>query len=63
MYEKLIEKIVNDFINHNSISNIIVGLYGNSEFESELFAIADKCVLDSFKAHLPVERRLKLLLP
>lgn len=61
MYEKLIEKIVNDFLNHNSISNIIVGLYGNSEFESELFAIADKCVLDSFKAHLPVERKAQVV--
>lgn len=60
MYEKLIEKLVSDLLNHKSISNTIVGLYGNTEFESELFDIADKCVLDSFRATITIERKAKV---
>ncbi len=60
MYEKIIDKLVNEFLNHKSISSLICEMYGNATFEKELFEIANRCIGDSFNCTLPIERKAKV---
>ncbi len=62
MYEKIIDKLVNDFLKHKSISSLICDMYGNVAFENELFSMASRCINDSFKCELPIERKAKVVI-
>ena len=52
-----INKIVNKFLNNESIAFDLIQQYGNEMFESELINLADKAVADSFGCILPRERK------
>lgn len=60
MYEKIIDKLVGDFLKHKSISPLICDMYGNTTFENELYEIAGRCISDSFRCELPIERKAKV---
>lgn len=61
MYEKIIGEIVGKFLRNESISNDLNKFYGNNVFACELFDLADRCVLNSFKANITYERKAQVI--
>lgn len=56
-YKIIIDNIVNEFLNGESITLELVKYYNNNDFEDEIITLADKAIFDSFNCDLSMRRK------